>query len=317
MFVYKRPELTLRLVNRIKEINLEYKVAHGELPFSRILLVHDGVRNREDSASRQSHRKARELCLDLEKSDSRIVHFPFDDNVGLTRHVFRVVDTLKLDVQKCVLFEEDKAPNVLGIKFLISMSRSKKSFSLLDTLPLNAHPKNEEGSFCTLFTDNGNMVVSEDIFELASELLIAKDKYQGEFDRNLVTYLSSFLSGYALRRAFKYYSNYFSWGLVNSDRGDSLLSYSLILSKSFKNCPTLPLSDNWSDRDTRGKNVNTVPGNRGNDCNSSTTEIWGHSICPRCEKQGVSERIELNRIGALKVGLNYRLSKHLNSKQKQ
>lgn len=96
---------------------------------------------------------------------------------------------------------------------------------------------------------------------------------------------------------------------MNSDRGDSLLSYSLILSKSLKNCPTLPLSDNWSNRDTRGKNVNIVPGNRGSDCNSSTTEIWEISICPRCEEQGVSERVELNRIGALKVGLNYRLRK--------
>ncbi len=121
------------------------------------------------------------------------MHFPFDEYVGLTRHVFRVVDTLKLDVQKGVLFEEDKATNVLGIKFLISMSKSKKSFSLLDTLPLNSNPKNEEGSFCLLFTDNGNMVFSEDIFELARELLIAKDKYQSEFDRNLVTYLNSFL----------------------------------------------------------------------------------------------------------------------------
>ena len=40
----------------------------------------------------------------------------------------------------------------------------------------------------------------------------------------------------------------------------------------------------------------------------------GKMICPRCEKQGVSERIELNRIGALKVGLNYRISKYLASK---
>ena len=317
VFVYKRPELTLRLVNRIKEVNLEFKVAHGELPFSRILLVHDGVRKSEDLPSRQSHRKARELCLDIEKWDSRVAYFPFDDNVGLTRHVYRVVDTLKLDIQKCVIFEEDKAPNVLGIKFLISMSRSKQSFSLLDTLPLNAHPKYEKGSFSTLFTDNGNIMISEELFELAKELLIAKDKYQSEFDRNLFTYLSSFLSGYSLRRAFKYYSNYLSWGLVNVDRGDSLLSYSLILSKSLKNCPTSPLGDNWSDRDTRGKNVNIVPDHRGADCNFSTTEIWGSDICPRCEKQGVSERIELNRIGALKVGLNYRISKYRNSKQKQ
>lgn len=209
MFVYKRPELTVRLVYSIKKRKLEYKVAHGELPFQRILLVHDGVRKSEDSASRQSHRKARELCLDLEKSDSRIAHFPFDNNVGLTRHVYRVVDTLKLDIQKCVLFEEDKVPDVLGIKFLISMSRSEKLFSLLDTLPINAHPKNEEGKFCILFTDNGNMVVSEDFFELAQELLIAKDKCQSKFDRNLIIYLSSVLSGYTLKRAFKYYSNFF------------------------------------------------------------------------------------------------------------
>lgn len=317
MFVYKRPELTLRLVNQIKEVNSEIKVAHGKLPFSRILLVHDGVRKSEDSASRKSHREARELCLDLDKSDSRVASFVFDDNVGLTRHVFRVVDTLKLDIQKCVLFEEDKAPNYLGIDFLATMSTSKKSFSLLDTLPLNAHPKNEEGSFSTLFTDNGNTIVSEELLGLAKELWIVKDRYQSEFERNLFTYLSRFLKGYSLNRAFSYYSKYFSWGLVNPDRGDSLFSYSLLLSKNLKNCPNLPLGENWSDRDTRGKNVKIVPDNRGNDCNLTTTEIWGFKICSKCEKQGVSERVELNRIGALKVGLNYRLSKHLNSKQKQ
>lgn len=142
---------------------------------------------------------------------------------------------------------------------------------------------------------------------------------QGKVSRrvweNLYISLSDFLLGFSPKRAFGYYSKFLSWGLTNINRPHSLLSYALILSQKLEVCPAVPLSENWSYRDTRGKNMNIVPNNWGNDCNFSTTKILGFKICSRCERQGVSERIGLYRIGTFQVGLNYRLSKYLNSKQ--
>jgi hypothetical protein len=317
VFAYKRPELTEGILLRIIKINSEYKRKFHENAIEQIVLAHDGIREEEENYSQNSHQEARELCLYLESIHPQVSTLIFEDNVGHTGHMFRIIDILDGSVSDYIRLEEDKAPTMEGIEFLIQNSKSKNHFSLLDTLPLNKHLSQRQKFISTLFTDNGNLLIGEDLYDLAKHLWSVKDKYHEEFEKNLHAYLSNFLSGYSLKRAFGYYSKFFSWGLTNVDRPDSLLSYALILSQKLKVCPTVPLSENWSDRDTRGKNVNIVPDHRGADCNFSTTEIWGFDVCPRCEKQGVSERIELNRIGALKVGLNYRISKYRNSKQKQ
>jgi hypothetical protein len=317
VLAYKRAELVQLSFSRLLEIDSAFKVKYGSSPFSRILFIHDGIREEDKEKSKRFHNEVREMCLDLEKRYAKVTSIVFDDNLGLTNQMFRIGDVLDSNLRSSIFIEEDKAPTLQGIEFLNQVSNSMDSKIMVDTLPLNKHLGKKNTHTSTLFTDNGNTLVGEDLYELAKHLWRVNDKYQEEFERNLHAYLSNFLSGFSLKKAFGYYSKYFSWGLTNRDRPDSLLSYALVLSKKFKACPKVPLSENWSDRDTRGKNVNTVPDYRGADCNFSTTEIWGSDICPRCEKQGVSERIELNQIRALKVGLNYRISKYLNSKQKQ
>ena len=317
ILAYKRVELVQLSFSRLLEIDSEFKVKYGSSPFSRIVLIHDGIREVDREKSKRFHNQVREICLELEKRHTKVTSIVFDDNVGLTNHLFRIGDVLDSNLRFSIFIEEDKAPTLQGIEFLNQVSNSMDSKVMVDTLPLNKHLGKKNTHTSTLFTDNGNLLVGEDLYELAKHLWRVKDKHQEEFEKNLNAYLSNFLSGFSLKRAFGYYSKYFSWGLTNIDRPDSLFAYALILSQKLKVCPTFPLSENWSDRDTRGKNVNIVPNNRGIDCNFSTTEIWGFNTCTRCEKQGVSERIELNRIGALKVGLNYRISKHRNSKQKQ
>ncbi len=316
ILAYKRPELVQHSIARLLEIDSEFKVKYGSSAFSRIILIHDGIREEENEDSKRFHSQVREICIESEKIFGKVTSIIFDDNIGLTSHMFRVGDALRSDIRYSIFIEEDKVPTLQGIEFLDQLSRFMESTVMVDTLPLNKHLNSKNNHVSTLFTDNGNILVGEDLYDLAKHLWYVKDKYQEEFQKNLHTYLSFSLSGFSLRRAYGYYSKFFSWGLTNIDRPDSLLSYALVLSQKLKVCPTVRLSENWSDRDSRGKNVNIVPDNRGNDCNFSTTEIWGLNICTRCEKQGVSERVELNRIGALKVGLTYRLSKHLNSKQK-
>ncbi len=317
ILAYKRPELVQLSFSRLLEIDSEFKVKYRSSAFSRIVLIHDGIREVERGKSKRFHNQVREICIALEKRHTKVTSIVFDDNLGLTNHIFRIHGALDSNLRSSIFIEEDKAPTLQGIEFLDQTSKSMDSAVMVDTLPLNMHLSRKNTQTSTLFTNNGNTIIGEDLYDRVKHLWSVKDKYQEEFETNLHLYLSNFLSGHSLKRAFGYYSQFFSWGLTNKDRPDSLLSYALILSQKLKVCPTVPLSENWSDRDTRGKNVNIVPDNRGNDCNFSTTEIWGLNVCARCKKQGVSERIELNRISALKVRLNYQLSKHLNSKQKQ
>ena len=311
VYAYKRPELTREIVVRINKINTQYQSKYYEEAISQIILVHDGIREEESDSSERSHRKTRELCLYLEETQPKVSTLIFENNVGLTNHMFRIVSYLEEDVGNFILIEEDKAPTLEGVEFLIQNSRLRKNLSLLDTLPMNKHTSQSKILTSTLFTDNGNIVISESCLELAKRLWAVKDKYQSDFNKNLFLYFSSFLSGYPLNRALRYYSNYFSWGLVNLDRPDSLLAYTLILEKQLKHCPQIPLSENWSARDTRGKNVNSVPINRGLTCECTMIQIWGMDVCPKCEMQGTAERVALDRFGAIRSMLEFKARKLL------
>jgi hypothetical protein len=307
VFAYQRPELTLRLVNRILQINSDYKNRHGKEAFSHIRLIHDGFRITGNSSSARYHSQTRELCLNLESTNSILSCLTFEENIGLTPHVCRVKEELNVEIQNCVLFEEDKAPTLEGVEFLIDSYRSMNSSSMLDTLPLNMHLHHVSKQISTLFTDNGNLVIGDELFETAQRLWIVKAKYREDFEKNLYLFLSSFLSGFALKRAFDYYSKSWSWGLTNKDRPDALLAYALILMKKAKVCPIKPLSENWSGEDSRGMNVNSTPSSRGDNCKTCTTEFWNLSFCFRCERQGVSERVGLNPFSAIRSGFLFRL----------
>jgi hypothetical protein len=307
ILAYKRPELTLNLVTRILNIDLDLKSKKGIQCFDKILLVQDGVRITEDSKAVIDHQNVKKLCLELEKEDSRISTMLYKENIGLTQHMFRIVEEIEVNTNDCIFFEEDKVPSLEAIEFLFYSRKSMDPLCILDTLPLNEHPKMKRSNIATIFTDNGNILIGDAIFDLAKHLWVAKDSFKIDFERQLHIYLSSFLSGFSLVQAQRYYSKYLSWGLVNGDRPDSLFAYALLLSKKFRMCPSSRLSENWSDRDTRGKNVNELPSNRGLDCMCKSIEIWGFEVCPCCEKQGVSERIGLTLTAKIKNSINYRL----------
>jgi hypothetical protein len=317
VLAYKKWDLLLKLVARLKEINCYHIEKYTSPLFSRIILAHDGIRDQEGEAGKQDYIRVRKMCLELEREDPILSSILYTTNLGLTLNNFRILFDLGAKSSECIFFEEDKAPTLKAIQFLSHHSKIMDPLCLLDTLPLNSHLNSKNCSIPTLFTDIGNNIIGEDLLETAKKIWNVKDKYQVDFERNLSDYLSYFTTGFQFKRAFKYYSHYFSWGLTNIDRPDSLYNYCLILSKKFRICPVEPLSENWSDQNKNGLNVTTLPINRNNYCECSTKTIWGVNICPRCEKQGVSERVELNRIGALKAGLNYRISKYLASKQGQ
>ena len=54
---------------------------------------------------------------------------------------------------------------------------------MVDTLPLNKHLGKKNTHTSTLFMDNGNILVGEDLYELAKHLWRVKDKYQEEFEK--------------------------------------------------------------------------------------------------------------------------------------
>lgn len=308
VLAYKRPELVIGLVNRILEIG-GLASEHGTSIFERVFLVHDGLRSSESIEDVKSYQQVRALCIELEKSDNRISIIHFEDNVGLTSHTFRTISALELPLRNCIFFEEDKAPNREGIEFLLTQSKGMDSCGYLDTLPIRVHSQRIGASLSTIFTDNGNHIYGESLIEIAREIFQVGDRFQLEFEKNLFEYFSSYLSGYSLGRAFRYYRDYFSWGLFNRDRPDSLFAYTLILNKKLKTCPISPQAENWSDRDTRGLNMNRVPKNRDLQCEGGSNLIWDVNICPDCERQGTSERVSLTFLDSLKNSAKWRLRK--------
>ena len=309
ILAYQRPELTLQLLTKLHQINSDFQRKNGEYAFSRIVLAHDGLQDKVSSDTRRYHEQTRQLCQDLEKDKTDVKTLLFDKNIGLTQHIFRCIDAQAITSRDCILFEEDKIPTLEAIEFLKSKKILMDPSCILDTLPINQHLSFELDYVSTLFTDNGNLVIGEELLNLAKELWIKKDLFQDEFEKNLLFYFSSFLSGFSLRRAYKFYSEILSWGLLNPDRPDSLFAYALVLSKKLKICPVLPLSENWSDRDSRGKNVNYLMPNRGEECRAKSVKIWNLSACPQCEKFGASERIGLTPYLAMKNSIEYRVRK--------
>lgn len=306
IFAYNRPKLLFDLVNKIIEFKRYDSDTQETKFFSKVFIVQDGIRSTEKGARRENYHTLTELSCELELSDPRISRVAFENNVGLTRNTLRTIRLLKQECNQSIYFEEDKFPTLLGLDFLAKHAPSMDPYTYLDTAPLNIHKRVNQTSISTLFTDNGNHIYGEHLIRTVEELLVAKDRYKEEFERNLYRYLSSFLSGFALKRAYDYYSSYLSWGLTNPDRPDSLFAYALILKKKLKVCPIMPLTDNRSDQDGGGINVNTVPENRSFECTNSLKHIWGQLVCPKCERFGASERVALGKIEVVRAGLYFR-----------
>jgi hypothetical protein len=309
ILAYKRPELLTNLVNRLLFVENEFLRKNARPFITQVIIVHDGLRREENTHGIKHHQETRLACKKLADSSktTRISTLLYKENVGLTNHVFRIVKDLGVQAQDCVFFEEDKAPTLESFQFLNRYHKELGEIELLDTLPLNKHSTNAYEKLGTLFTNNGNMVISNKLFHEASELWQTGRHYEKEFEKNLYIYFNSFLKGFALSRAINYYSRFFAWGLKNKDRPDSLFSYALVLRQRVKICPSTPTSEDWSDRDTRGKNVNYVSVHSGSVCKSSRIKVWEAEICPDCERQGVSKRVGLTIRSSISNSFEYRI----------
>jgi hypothetical protein len=306
VLAYKRLNLTENLIGRILDLDSKFQAKHKKSLFSKIVVVHDGLRPNENMEAERDHEQMRSKLSLLKQSYNRMELRPYDSNVGLSRHLFRIVKDQKLIVSECVFFEEDKAPTLEALEFLHTYHSSIDEHKLIETMPFNSHISHRVENFGTLFTDIGNTIISKDLFSLAIELFESKADFKKEFEKNLYTYLNSFLTGFGLARAFRFYSQTLSWGLTNVDRPDALFAYALVLEKKLKTCPVMPLSEDWSDRDYRGKNVNKLPKNRGRICTTPLVKLWGLDMCPDCEKEGVSERVGLTLRSTIRNSLDYR-----------
>lgn len=306
ILAYQRPQLLSSLVSELLKINKTYSNINREEPFSRIVIAHDGPRE-NNFFDAESYRECFDLGEIWQKQHSNIQMFSYKKNIGLTPNLFRVLEDTSTNSSQVVIFEEDKAPTLEGIEFLNFQRKWMDPLCILDTLPMQNHVNRRKDSLSTLFTDNGNQIIGEELLLLTRELWLVKDKFQEDFEKNLFLYLSNLISGYGLKRAQKFYSNYFSWGLVNPDRPDSLLAYALLLKKKLKVCPTSRLSEDWSHKDHRGKNINYQLSNRNLRCVTKSINFWGFDSCSSCELFGISERVGLSLFQSLGNSLKYRL----------
>lgn len=293
VLAYKRPELTFQNISKLLSISDALVSSNNVNVFSSIVVVHDGLRNTEDKDSFESHKRVSQVIKDFENSQKRVTSITYSTNVGLTNHMFRILDDLGELSSDCVFIEEDKMPTRAGIEFLRKNAIQMPEIALLDTLPIHNHLGSSRRTIQTLFTDNGNLVISEGLKEVSRELWREKDKCVNDFETNLRQYVGSIEYGFGAKRAFDYFSRYYTWGRHNPDRPDSLLCYALIVKSRLKTSPNQRLTIDSSDRDTRGKNVISLPKNRDSDCHFSSCELWGEYLCAICERQGTSERVGL------------------------
>lgn len=307
IFAYRRPSLVLANALQTIKLNSEFKIKYGVEIFSEILLAHDGIRSNESLENRKAYEETLATCISLEQEFSEIKFIKFADNIGLTPHAFRIFQLLKSNADKAVVIEEDKSLKFEGLEFLYSNYKLMDSKSLIDTLPRSNHSTMNFTNYSTLHTDGGNLIYGSQLIETAKAIWKSKDKFKSDFENNLMYYLGSFLSGYSLRNAFRYYSNNLSWGLFNPDRPDALFAYTLIMSKQLKICPTSRLSYDWSDKSNLGLNVNHVRGNEIYACDSKPTKIWNFSMCNFCEKKHLSERVAITRLSRIRAHLSYKI----------
>ena len=205
VLAYRRFELTENLVRRILELDSSALRKQKEEFISRIVIVHDGLRLDEGIGARADHHETRFSLSTIRQISSKIETIFYDNNVGLSRHAFRIIDDLKLRVSDCVFFEEDKAPTLRSFEFILNNHYLIDELDMLDTMPFNKHPSAGFAKLGTLFTDNGNTVISEDLFGLTKELFESEKNFKDEFEKNLYSYLNSFLRGFSLTRAFRFY----------------------------------------------------------------------------------------------------------------
>ena len=312
LLLYKRMELAHELLEQIISLDSLFQDKNRRPFFSRIYVVHDGVSVDEDYIGKKSHKVTREFALRVDQEYANVTTLVYDKNIGLTPHIFRIVEDLGAPFSDIVFFEEDKVPKIGSYEFLETVEFQNRQCYLVDTLPLNSHKNPQDNFYNTLFTDNGNFRVSDELASIAKSLWQNPYKNHHDFQRNLIDYFDYFLEGFALRSAFRYYEEYLHWGLTNPWRTDSLLTYSLILSKSLKSCPLERLSEDRSDQDTRGKNVNWVDKKRGALCDFPLADVWNYKICFICESQGVAMRAPLSMQERIQRSLRFRINKAVN-----
>lgn len=102
---------------RSLEIDSEFEVKFRSSAFSRIILIHGGISGEENENSKRFHSQVREIYIESEKIFAKVTSIIFDDNIGLTNHIFRIGDALDSNLRSSIVIEEDKAPALQGIEF--------------------------------------------------------------------------------------------------------------------------------------------------------------------------------------------------------
>lgn len=306
MLAYKRKTLVKNLITQLTLVNENFKRKHNFEAFSKILIVQDGMRMTESQSGRKDFMEMRHYLSTEIMQQPAIEVILYERNVGLTSHMLRIYADVGESARSLVVVEEDKCPTLEGIEFLVKNKAKMDSYSLLDTLPFNRHTFLKQDSLATLATDNGNIILGDELLELSGHLWNFKGKYQDEFELNLYEYLSSFIKSRYVMRAHKFWSRHLGRGLIDVDRTDSLIGYALVLKKKLKLVPTFRLTEDWSDQDYRGKNVNELPKKRNQECLNGVKDIWGLTCCPKCEYQGVTNRLSLNAFSRAKNSITYR-----------
>jgi hypothetical protein len=300
ILAYRRLNFVYQLLDSLVNLN----------EFNDVIIFHDGLRETADPLEKLQHDRCRSELINYAQTNKNLDIKTYKNNIGLTSHLFRILQDMGESTRNVIIFEEDKLPTKKGINFLKNQSPIFDSNSLLDTLPLAKYHSPEITSMATLQSRGGNLVIGPELFTSAKDLYYGKKKYEDDFDLNLNKYLSTFANNrLALHAAKKKLKQIYSWGVYSQDRPDGLLGYTLFVVKGVKFTPGSSESIDISEFSKFGKNVNTSNENAERVCCLKKILFNKRELCENCERIGIQSRTGLSVPEIFRNSIKYRIRK--------
>lgn len=300
LWAYSRPEFT--------KFNIERLLRFPQI--RNLYIAHDGLRSIATEFESQSHKTTRELITNF-NLPSHARNLIFDSNIGMTEHFFRVADIVLQNSDGFVQHEDDKISNQATFEALAAVPKTINSPQLIDTRNLFLH-SSEDSSFRSAFTTINGVNFTNSALVEAAKL----DFRTGEMNHDLVEkslrvfYSSIFRNKNDYVRISKSLTTMLSWGLINPNRPDSLLGYSLVSRGLLKQVSMNDLCVDVSHLDFRGANQEyRDPSSRKVCKGGEFFESPFGKICSWCEIEGIKTRIPLGYMNRLQSYLGFRLGK--------
>lgn len=299
-WAYSRPEFT--------KINLERLIAQ---PFVRKLYIaHDGVRAYADDFEIHSHKLVRDLLTKTE-FPQKVELLIYDQNIGLTQHMFRVSRRILKNCNSFISHEDDKFSNDLTFRAFMDLDVLEDAPQQADTRNFLKHAWKDRMWRDGLYMLNGVAYLNHSLIDCAEFDFKSKTFSEKNIVKTLKDfYLPIFGHTNSLSRVVSRLSDMLNWSLYNQNRPDTLFLYSLLLRNRLKQVSSYDLCHDVSNLDFRGANQEYKNNRVVGICEEiAIRETALGNICVQCEREGIKERIPLGTLRRARANVDFNLDR--------